>query len=165
MSRAIFCAKLLQQLRGNVQPYLDPIISVIKTGLSRRTFCVEAITCVSMISQAVGGAIVPHLQAPLSTSIVFFFRSVACAASHCGIALMLDAGLTAQLPPCLSELMQHRSFRNQIQEKLLDLLSRVLSNQPYYHPGTPESFISRRKNGTNVAPVCLLSPLWVCVCV
>jgi serine/threonine-protein kinase mTOR len=59
---------------------------------------------------------------------------------------MFDAGLNPRLPQCLSELVQHvPSYLATIQERLLDLLSMVLSNNPYYHPGTPASFRVKKR--------------------
>jgi len=65
---------------------------------------------------------------------------------------MFDAGLNSRLPQCLSELVQHvPAYLATIQERLLDLLSMVLSGNPYYHPGTPMSFrIKKRSPGPPV---------------
>jgi len=37
------------------------------------------------------------------------------------------------------------SYLTNIQERLLSLLSMVLARKPYYHPGTPLSFQTHRK--------------------
>jgi len=135
---------------------LDSIIGVVKVGLNRKTFCPEAISCVSMLALAVGSALDNYMLDLLSTSLsLSHARSlplymINTPTRH--IALMFDAGLNSRLPQCLSELVQHvPAYLATIQERLLDLLSMVLSGNPYYHPGTPMSFrIKKRSPGPPV---------------
>eukprot|EP00742_Colponemidia_sp_Colp-10_P007030 GILJ01007544.1.p1 GENE.GILJ01007544.1~~GILJ01007544.1.p1 ORF type:complete len:2402 (-),score=355.14 GILJ01007544.1:281-6541(-) len=99
----------------HITPYIDSIIALIKDGLtprSRRPFCHEALTCVSMLPRAVGPALVPHMQDLVDQ--------------------MFSAGLSSTLINALRELSQHiPSLLPAIQEKLLSAISVILTQKPY----------------------------------
>lgn len=86
---------------------------MIKTGLSGKgkQFCPEALTCISMLASAVGPALVPHVHALLPQ--------------------MFNAGLSQTLTDSLRDLTQIPALIPSIQQKLLDLVSQVLSNKPF----------------------------------
>ena len=64
---------------------------------------------------------------------------------------MFDTGMSATLTNTLTELVTDIPEQLPvIQERLLNLLSTVLANKPYYHPGTPASF--RKQKSTAGAP-------------
>jgi serine/threonine-protein kinase mTOR len=113
-------------LGQHINPYLESIMITVRQGLSnRRPGCMEAMQCVSLLAQALGPALQPHMGDILG--------------------LMFETGLSVTLTQCLTELVKHvPSYLPVIQDRLLDLLSLVLSGKPYYHPGTPASFRKKK---------------------
>jgi serine/threonine-protein kinase mTOR len=113
-------------LKSHINPYLEQIMAMVRQILvSKRPGYIEAMQCVSMLSQAVGPALSQYLGDILG--------------------LMFDTGLSTSLTDCLTELVRFTpSFLPMIQERLLDLLSLVLSGKPYYHSGTPASFRKKK---------------------
>lgn len=119
-------------LTSSINPYLDQIMSMVRSCLaSKRIGYVESMQCVSMIAKAVGPALNQYLNDILK--------------------LMFETGLSVTLTYCLTELVKYiPSYLSVIQERLLDLLSSVLSGKPYYHSGTPISF-RKKKDKTQVS--------------
>eukprot|EP01113_Clastostelium_recurvatum_P006582 TRINITY_DN1298_c0_g1_i1.p1 TRINITY_DN1298_c0_g1~~TRINITY_DN1298_c0_g1_i1.p1 ORF type:complete len:2380 (+),score=927.36 TRINITY_DN1298_c0_g1_i1:62-7201(+) len=107
---------------GHIKPYLESIVGMIKTGISTKgkQFSPEALTCISMLASAVGPSLIPHMQALLP--------------------LMFTAGLNETLTEALTHLATHiPALIPLIQQRLLDLLSQVLANKPFPHPGSRKS--------------------------
>ena len=92
---------------------------------NRRPGYIESMQCVSMCAKAVGPALNQYLNEILG--------------------FMFETGLSTSLTDCLTELVRYiPSYLPMIQERLLDLLSMVLSGKPYYHSGTPASFRKKK---------------------
>ena len=122
----IALGELALALRGNITPYLETIMSMVKTGLvkQRNAPLKEAMQCLSMLALAEKTALNPYMDDVLN--------------------LMFDNGLSQDLTNSLTEIAQHLpTHLPEIQERLLQLLSSILVNKPYYHPGTPEGFKKR----------------------
>ena len=107
---------------------MEQILQTLKQCLSnKRLGCMEALQSISMFAKAVGSEIDPFITENLQ--------------------LLFDTGLSIVLTKCLSDLVIYiPSHLPIIQERLLDLLSIVLSGKPYYHSGTPASFRKKKVN-------------------
>ncbi|GAM16986.1 hypothetical protein SAMD00019534_001610 [Acytostelium subglobosum LB1] len=105
---------------GNIKPYLDRVVVMIKSALTTKgkLFNPEVLTCVSMLSTSVGNVMIPHISTILPQ--------------------MMMAGLTPVLVDALRDLtVSLPSLIPQIQVRLLMLISQVLANKPFQEPGTP----------------------------
>ena len=112
----------------SIQPYLSVIVQQIKTALTvnqarsyRRTqpqICHTAITCVSMLAQAVGPGLSVHMEGLLPLIFVD------------GISVTLTEAL-AVLGTTIPEWLPA------IQHRLLDLITMVLANEPFVPAGAP----------------------------
>jgi phosphatidylinositol kinase/protein kinase (PI-3 family) len=113
-------------LGSHINPYLESIMTMVKQGLAaRRAGCLEAMRCVSLLAQALGPALNQYMNDILG--------------------LMFETGLSPTLTQCLTDIVKYvPSYLPVIQERLLDLLSVVLSGKPYYHSGTPASFRKKK---------------------
>lgn len=73
---------------GNIMPYLESIVVMIKNGLSGKgkAFCHEALTCISMLASVVGDALLTHMPILLPQVLLvnawfmysFFYLDVLC---------------------------------------------------------------------------------------
>jgi FKBP12-rapamycin complex-associated protein len=108
-----------------LKPYIDTIMTVIKDGITpknRKAFVPEALTCLSMIGEAVGESI--------SVYVTNMFDQ------------MFVAGLTKRLTAALSSLAENiPSLLRSIQERLLDTISLILARTPY-NPLTSRSSVA-----------------------
>ncbi|KAL6080518.1 Serine/threonine-protein kinase tor1 [Balamuthia mandrillaris] len=113
--------KIAMAVGGSTNPYLDSILQNIKTALKgpivkNKFYCVEALTCISMLARSVGASLESHMPELLE--------------------LMFAGGLNETLTTSLTILSSCiPSLLPSIQEKLLDHLSMVLSGKPFLHPG------------------------------
>ncbi|KAF2071336.1 hypothetical protein CYY_007349 [Polysphondylium violaceum] len=113
---------------GNIKPYLDSIVVMIKSALGTKgkQFCPEVLTCISMLASAVGPSMIPNMQVILPQ--------------------MFAPGLTQVLTDSLKDLTIYLpTLIPHIQSKLLMLLSQVLANKPFSEPGAPSPY---RKSAT-----------------
>jgi FKBP12-rapamycin complex-associated protein len=115
--------KVASAVGSSIAPYLDSILSYVKEGLAmkaRNKTINEApiFECLSMISIAVGQALSKHMLSLLDP--VF-----ACGLSESLTQALVD--MAHYIPPA----------KPIIQEKLLDLLSQVLSGRPFMPLGNP----------------------------
>ncbi|OLL26279.1 Phosphatidylinositol 3-kinase tor2 [Neolecta irregularis DAH-3] len=113
---------------SNMESYLDPVIQNIRDGLqlkgkNRTSQEVPIFLCIGMLAKAVGQSIVKYMQDLLD--LMF-----ACSLSRPFVQTLDDVGHA--VPPLLP----------QIQERLLDMLSVILSGQPFRVPGSPENFMT-----------------------
>ncbi|RMZ86883.1 hypothetical protein DV736_g5890, partial [Chaetothyriales sp. CBS 134916] len=111
-----------------VAPYLDSVILYIRDSLSAKTKNRASVDdgplfkCISMLSQAVGQTLSKYMEALLDP--------------------IFACGLTPPLQDALREMAHHiPPIKNNIQDKLLDLLSLILLRQPYRPLGCPPSRI------------------------
>ncbi|GAM22047.1 hypothetical protein SAMD00019534_052220 [Acytostelium subglobosum LB1] len=114
---------------GNIKPYLEKIVVTIKAALTMKgkQFNPEVLTCISMLSTAVGPVMIQHVNAILTQ--------------------MFTPGLTSVLIDALRDLtVSLPSLIPQIQKMLLSLVSQVLANKPFQEPGTPSQY--RKSSGT-----------------
>lgn len=108
---------------SNMSPYLDSILSSIKEGLSTRARSrggneAPLFQCIGMLARAVGQALTKHMHELLD--------------------LMFACGLSEQLRQALTELAVFiPPLLPNIQERLLNMLSTMLSGQPFRPPGSP----------------------------
>ncbi|CAG8465028.1 34810_t:CDS:10, partial [Racocetra persica] len=108
---------------SNMSPYLDSILSNIKEGLSTRARSrggseAPLFQCIGMLARAVGQALTKHMHELLD--------------------LMFACGLSEQLRQALTELAIFiPPLLPNIQERLLNTLSMMLSGQPFRPPGSP----------------------------
>jgi len=112
----IALGKLSQQVGEEpLKPHIDTIMTAIKDGITprnRRVFVPEALTCLSMVGEAVGEAIAVYVSNMLDQ--------------------MFCAGLSSFLTDSLTSIAQHiPSLLRAIQERLLDTISLILSKNPY----------------------------------
>ncbi|EGG15157.1 protein kinase [Cavenderia fasciculata] len=119
----IALGEIAQAVGGSIKPYLDNIVVNIKTALQTKgkQFCPEVLTCISMLSSAVGPGMIPHMQVILPQ--------------------MFAPGLTQVLTEALRDLtVSLPALIPHIQQKLLTLLSQVLANKPFSQPGAPNHY-------------------------
>jgi FKBP12-rapamycin complex-associated protein len=99
----------------HIRQYLDAIISTIKDGLTSkrgRPFVPEALTCAARLAKSVGELIKDHLLGLLDQ--------------------MFSAGLSTTLTQALADIVEEiPSLLGHIQERLLDLISIILTRSPY----------------------------------
>eukprot|EP01119_Soliformovum_irregulare_P019909 TRINITY_DN6394_c0_g1_i1.p1 TRINITY_DN6394_c0_g1~~TRINITY_DN6394_c0_g1_i1.p1 ORF type:complete len:1896 (-),score=591.61 TRINITY_DN6394_c0_g1_i1:8-5695(-) len=116
-------------VRDAMRPYLDETMAMIKVGLTIKTkgqfVCQEAAVCHSMLARAVGS----QLQKQSSEILDRLFMG--------GLSQTL-AEVLSVLSACIPNLSQ------EIEVRLLDLLSFVLDQKPFNYPGTPYKY--RNKN-------------------
>eukprot|EP01133_Synstelium_polycarpum_P000171 gene171-204_t len=119
----IALGEIAQAVGGSIKPYLDAIVVMIKSALGTKgkQFCPEVLTCISMLSSAVGPVMIPHMQVILPQ--------------------MFSPGLTQVLTDALRDLtVSLPALIPHIQQKLLTLLSQVLANKPFSQPGAPTHY-------------------------
>ena len=116
--------KIAHAVGSAIAPYLDGIIVFVREGLSvkaRNRLGVNEIPvfqCISMLSIAVGMALTKYMDALLDP--------------------MFACGLSQALTQALVDMAHYiKPIKVQIQEKLLDLLSLVLSGRPFRPLGCP----------------------------
>ncbi|KAK0489036.1 phosphatidylinositol 3-kinase [Armillaria novae-zelandiae] len=120
---------------SDIKPFLDSIMTHIKAGLQNRgrknTTSEEPIfQCIGMLAVAVG----PHLTKLL----------------HDQLDLMFAAGLSEPLCQALAAIVHYISpLLSTIQDKLLDLLSMILSGQPYKPLGAPSTLARNEVSTVN----------------
>ena len=110
---------------SQVEPYLDGILVYVREGLGNKARNKNAneapiFECISMIAIAVGQTLTKYMDALLDP--IF-----ACGLSEALTQAMVD--MAHYIPPA----------RQTIQEKLLDLLSKVLSGKPFSPLGSPNN--------------------------
>ena len=117
--------KIAHAVGSAIAPYLDGIIVFIREALSvkaRNRIGVNespVFQCISMLSIAVGMALTKYMEALLDP--------------------MFACGLSQALTQALVDMAHYiNPIKTQIQEKLLDLLSIVLSGRPYKPLGCPK---------------------------
>ncbi|KAK2463572.1 hypothetical protein APHAL10511_004323 [Amanita phalloides] len=121
-------------VRGDIKPFLEPVMAQIKQGLQtrgrRNSPSEEPIfQCIGMLAAAVG----PNLTKLL----------------HDQLDLMLACGLSEPLRQALAAITKHiPPLLKTIQDRLLDLLSFTLSDQSYKALGAPPSLARPKDLGT-----------------
>ncbi|KAG2232165.1 hypothetical protein INT48_006039 [Thamnidium elegans] len=111
------------QVKSNMSPYLDAILTCIKEALSvkgrqRKEVETAIFSCVSMLATAVGQALTKYL--------------------HDLLDLMFNGGLSEPLVAALSNIADRiKPLSPVIQERLLNVISITLSGLPYKQPGAP----------------------------
>ncbi|KAF9647181.1 atypical/PIKK/FRAP protein kinase [Thelephora ganbajun] len=134
---------------SEMKPFLEPVMNQIKHGLQMRGYNAPSeepmFQCVGMLASAVG----PNLTKLLHDQLDLMFA--------CGLSEPLRQALTAiarHIPPLLKT----------IQDRLLDLLSVLLSGQPYKPLGAPASIVradnssASRDYNANQAPAVEKTP-------
>uniref|UniRef100_A0A4W3GLM4 Serine/threonine-protein kinase TOR n=1 Tax=Callorhinchus milii TaxID=7868 RepID=A0A4W3GLM4_CALMI len=120
---------LVVAVRGDIQPYLQRILEIIKGALPPKDFAhkrqkavqVDAtvFTCISMLARAMGPGIQQDIKELLEP--------------------MLAVGLSPALTAVLYDLSrQIPQLKKDIQDGLLKMLSLVLMHKPLRHPGMPK---------------------------
>ncbi|GAO47492.1 hypothetical protein G7K_1698-t1 [Saitoella complicata NRRL Y-17804] len=108
---------------SSMGPYLDAILASIKEGLAmkgktRATQEAPIFQCISMLATAVGQALTKHIHELLD--------------------LMFACGLSEPLRQALVDLAHYiPPLLPTIQERLLNMLSMILSGKPFKQPGSP----------------------------
>ncbi|KAG0243175.1 armadillo-type protein [Mortierella sp. GBAus27b] len=122
--------KLAVVAKQDIERYLDDIMQSIKDGLRAKSK-LRAVTdgpifsCISMLAQAVGPSLAPHLTELLE--------------------LMLAAGLCESMCQSFTDLSTYIPHSlPAIQERLLNMISNILSGKMYRAPGAPQT-----KKGTH----------------
>lgn len=117
---------------NSIEPYLDSILESIKEGLTTKGRIREAqeapiFQCISMLAIAVGQSLTKYLHELLD--------------------MMFCCGLSEPLRQALMDLTRHiPSFLPIIQERLLNLLSMILSGKPFKALGSPVTHHSIQSN-------------------
>ncbi|XP_063829680.1 serine/threonine-protein kinase mTOR [Ostrinia nubilalis] len=119
---------LAAALENDIHIYIPRIMDVIKQALpvrdtqsKRRMFIDPSIfACITLLGSAVKDLVMTDIKELLEA--------------------MFTTGLSPSLTICLKELSQNLpSLREEISEGLLNMLSLVLRNKPFLHPGVPRS--------------------------
>jgi FKBP12-rapamycin complex-associated protein len=152
----IALGEIAQSVGTNIKPYLEQLVGILKNALNvkNKGYCLQSLTCVSMISSVVG----VHLQKEMP-EILGTLLCCSLATAHDSLAhlshtyrtlltdLMLSGGLNPTLTEALTELAIHiPSMLPTIQEKLMDQLSIVLSGKPFVHPGNRTTKLRKSLN-------------------
>eukprot|EP01094_Clydonella_sp_ATCC50884_P002485 TRINITY_DN1189_c0_g1_i1.p1 TRINITY_DN1189_c0_g1~~TRINITY_DN1189_c0_g1_i1.p1 ORF type:complete len:2421 (+),score=972.86 TRINITY_DN1189_c0_g1_i1:126-7265(+) len=135
-SAFIALGKIAKACRGHkeyVVPFANRLVSIVKGSLSnKKTFCVEAMSCISNVAVAVGNEIGGSLP-PL-------------------LPLMLGNGLSKELTDSLAILAEFVPSQTlTIQGALLNMLSQVIAKQPWtkpLHPGEAQAKPARTSEST-----------------
>eukprot|EP01116_Phalansterium_solitarium_P018594 TRINITY_DN4988_c0_g1_i2.p1 TRINITY_DN4988_c0_g1~~TRINITY_DN4988_c0_g1_i2.p1 ORF type:complete len:2361 (-),score=824.80 TRINITY_DN4988_c0_g1_i2:390-7472(-) len=119
---------------NNMRPYLMAVVSTVKEALRPKSaklpVPVEALQCIAMLAKATGSAFEVYGRELLD--------------------MLFALGLCPALIDCLAEIAQFvPQLSQEVQERLLDLLSRILSGKRFTHAGTPAR---RRKLAEPPAP-------------
>eukprot|EP00002_Diphylleia_rotans_P004010 TRINITY_DN1288_c0_g1_i6.p1 TRINITY_DN1288_c0_g1~~TRINITY_DN1288_c0_g1_i6.p1 ORF type:complete len:2340 (-),score=509.17 TRINITY_DN1288_c0_g1_i6:204-7223(-) len=113
-------------IRSDCLQYLDEIMARVKEGLgqkAKKVFVVEAIHCVRMLSQAIGTDMKAHVAELLD--------------------ILFQIPLSQVLIDTFGEIARHiPDYLGEVQDRLLNRLSMILSSTPYRQFGTP-SYIKR----------------------
>eukprot|EP01114_Cavostelium_apophysatum_P008932 TRINITY_DN21_c0_g2_i1.p1 TRINITY_DN21_c0_g2~~TRINITY_DN21_c0_g2_i1.p1 ORF type:complete len:2332 (-),score=773.36 TRINITY_DN21_c0_g2_i1:268-7263(-) len=116
----------------HILPFLDSCVAAVKAGLTPKAkspslVYLDAIACISMLARAVGTEMLGHIR-------------------EGGLLdQMFAEGLSQTLTDSLADLAKHiPTLAQEIQERLLDLLSVTLADKPFNYPGTPHKY--RKKN-------------------
>jgi FKBP12-rapamycin complex-associated protein len=162
-SAFIALGEISQSVGTNIKPYLDQLIAILKNALNvkNRGYCLQSLTCVSMISSVVGAAMQKDMHEILGTTCILpplllfvwnvwnGFLTSPPLSSLCGADLMFSGGLNPTLTEALTELAIHiPSMLPNIQEKLMDHLSMVLAGKPFLHPGNRTTKFRKSVNMT-----------------
>jgi FKBP12-rapamycin complex-associated protein len=115
-------------VKSAMNPYLDAILANIREGLAakgraRRENEAAIFQCISMLATAVGQALRPHMHEVLD-------MMFSCGLSESLCNALVD--LAHYIPPLLPT----------IQERLLNLLSVILSGRPFRPPGAPNAIMA-----------------------
>ncbi|KAJ2945766.1 hypothetical protein O0L34_g608 [Tuta absoluta] len=122
-------------IENDIKPYIPRIIDVIKQALpvrdsqtKKRVWIDPSIfACITLLGSAVGDLVMPDIKEILDA--------------------MFATGLSPSLTICLRELSNHLpSLKTEISEGLLNMLSLVLRNKPFLHPGVPRSLEQQMSN-------------------
>lgn len=111
-------------VKAAMNPYLEAILSNIREGLSvrgrgKRENEASIFQCISMLATAVGQALRPHMHELLD--------------------MMFSCGLSEPLRRALVDLAHYiPPLLPTIQDRLLNLLSMILSGKPFRPPGSPQ---------------------------
>ncbi|KAG4088925.1 FAT-domain-containing protein [Neocallimastix lanati (nom. inval.)] len=114
--------KIAIAVGSNIGPYLESITLNIKEVLTQKSRSrvgteVYIFQCISMLATAVGQALTKHMHELLD--------------------IMLAQGLSESLTQALSDLAHYiPPLLPTIQDRLLNVLSIILSGQPYHHPNS-----------------------------
>ncbi|ORY80056.1 PtdIns-3-kinase tor2 [Protomyces lactucae-debilis] len=115
-------------VKSAMNPYLDAILANVREGLAtkgraRRENETAIFQCISMLAIAVGQALKPHMHELLD--------------------MMFACGLSETLRNALVDLAHHiPPLLPTIQERLLNLLSLILSGRPFRPPGAPTAMVT-----------------------
>lgn len=122
-------------IEDDIKNYIPRIMDVVKLALptrdtpSRRRVWVEpsVFACITLLGSAVKDLVVNDLRDLLEA--------------------MFATGLSPSLTICLQELSQNvPTLRKEISEGLLNMLSLVLRNKPFLHPGLPRNLEQQMNN-------------------
>lgn len=111
-------------VKAAMTPYLDAVLSNVREGLSikgrgKRENEAAIFQCISMLATASGQALRPHMHELLD--------------------IMFSCGLSEPLRKALVDLAHYiPPLLPTIQERLLNLLSMILSGKPFRPPGSPQ---------------------------
>ncbi|KAL6045690.1 Serine/threonine-protein kinase TOR, partial [Balamuthia mandrillaris] len=121
----------------HITPYLDQIMVNIVASLEKpgsRLYCIEALSCISMLAKSVGPDLQPHMH------IVSNKHQTDMTAL---LELMFGTGLSPMLTEALTELAGHiPSMLSNIQEKLMDHISLILAGKSFLHPDQRRFFLN-----------------------
>lgn len=109
-----------------LRPFLSRLVVIIEEGLKVKRsgdLCLEALTCVGCLAQALGPVMDPYLRQLLGS--------------------MFTAGLCKTLVDVLSEIVKHvPTLLINVQERLLHELSMLLLGRPYQYPAGPATLLA-----------------------
>jgi FKBP12-rapamycin complex-associated protein len=127
---------------GNIKPYLPKIMDFVRSALPSKIFLTKEtprknlkfdpsiFTCLTLLSISTKSAIRGDILEMLDS--------------------MLATGLSPALTTALREIqLQIPSLKKEINEGLLKILSQILMNQPYRHPGMPKNNLLQTFSGTS----------------
>ncbi|OXA52223.1 Serine/threonine-protein kinase mTOR [Folsomia candida] len=129
---------------GNIKSYLPKIMEFVRSALPSKIFLTKEtprknlkfdpsiFTCLTLLSISTKSAIREDILEMLDS--------------------MLATGLSPALTTALREIqIQIPSLKKEINDGLLKILSQILMNQPWRHPGMPKNFMQTFSGSSNIA--------------
>jgi FKBP12-rapamycin complex-associated protein len=130
-SAFLVLGQIAHSVGPGIEPYRPQLTALIKNALDvrNRGYCLQSLTCWSMVSSALGAAVQQDMPEMLD--------------------LMFKSGLSPELTEALTELAAHSpSTLPNIQEKLMNQLSWVLAGKTFVYPGNRTNIFSHMQQDT-----------------
>jgi FKBP12-rapamycin complex-associated protein len=162
-SAFLVLGQIAHSVGPGIEPYRPQLTALIKNALDvrNRGYCLQSLTCWSMVSSALGAAVQQDMPEILGTQSCA--RAVVCVSCVSCVScvnktlrgdrqkpdLMFKSGLSPELTEALTELAAHSpSTLPNIQEKLMNQISLVLAGKTFVYPGNRTNIFSHMQQDT-----------------